>query len=125
MKLAREVDDPTSFSSVNAALASLDTKGHRKGAQKTKLAALETENEALVEHVEKMTRPASDSELQGKVTELEREKRVLISRSSKLSQAVRDLEDEVSKLTAANRTLQDELESLRERVAIQTESITT
>lgn len=122
MELVRDVDDPLSFKSVNAALVSKrKPKKKRQEAQKTKLEALERENEALVNHVEKMTRPPSDSELQTKVTELEREKRVLISRNSRLAQDKRALEDEVSKLKAANNALLNELEAYREREAIQAE----
>ena len=122
MELARDVDDPLSFRSVNAALASKPKPNRkRQDAQKTKMAAMEAERDALVEHVEKMSRPPSDSELQTKVTELERDKRVLISRNSKLAQENRELEDRISRLEAANNALLDEVEALRERVALQTE----
>ena len=85
------------------------------------MAAIEAERDALVDHVEKMSRPPSDSELQTKVTTLEREKRVLINRNSRLAQEYRELEDRNTRLEADNNALQDEVESLRERVALQTE----
>ena len=105
------IENVLGYPSVTAALASKPKK-NRKNAQKTKMEALEAENEALVEFIEKMSRPPSDSELQGKVNELEREKRVLLNRNSKLSQTVRKLEDKIS-------CLEDEVESYREREAIQ------
>ena len=114
MALTR-IENVLEYTSVTAALASKPKK-KQKNAQKTKLEALEAEYEAVVEHVEKMSRPPSDSELQERVTELEREKRVLLNRNSKLSQTVRKLESEVSQL-------RDEVEYYREREAMQGEDI--